>query len=414
MKILFLSQIVPYPPHGGVLQRGYNIIKEINKYFDIHLLAFVHPDVLTSKSLIEESRRELSEFCDDIEYFELWPKKTKFHKYLAILFGLFTREPFSVLAHRSMSFQKRISEILSTGKIDMVHCDTIGLAQWYHNGISCPAILTHHNIESQLIHRRAQVEKNPLSKFYLNVQKKRLERYEVIQSTRFSCNIMMSELDSIALKKKAPTANTYIIPNGVDPEYYHPRPGFETEALIYTGSMNMYANKDAVLYFLQEIWPLLKSKKPECIFYVIGENPPKELTELSQKDSSVITTGFVEDVRPYVAKASVYIVPLRIGGGTRLKVVDAMAQGKAIVSTTIGCEGIPVNPGGDIIIADSPSLFADEVVNLLNDENRRKELGTAARNMVKVKYSWEVIGKEIEMLYEKLILDKCKEIDRNG
>jgi glycosyltransferase involved in cell wall biosynthesis len=406
MKILFLSQIVPYPPHGGVLQRGYNVIRQMSKYYDIHLLAFVHPDILTSTSLIEESRRELSRFCTDIEYFDLWPKKSIVHKYSAILLGLFTQYPFSVLAHRSTSFQKRIHDILATGEIDLVHFDTIGLARFYYDEMPCPAVLTHHNIESQLMGRRAWVEKNSLTRFYLHLQAKRLEQYEIQQGPKFSCNIMMSEHDEAILEKKAPGAVTSIIPNGVDTEYFIPRPGYETKALIYTGGMNMFANKDAVLYFLDEIWPLVKAKCHECVFYAVGQDPPQEILQIAGKDPSVVVTGYVDDVRPYVAKSAVYIVPLRVGGGTRLKVVDAMAQGKAIVSTSIGCEGISVTPGKNIIIADSPELFAQEIITLLKDRDKREKIGTAAREMVEKDYSWDVIGEKMEKLYNTLIRDE--------
>lgn len=406
MKILFLSQIVPYPPHGGVLQRGYNILREISKNFEVHLLAFLHPDILPSQALVEESRQELGKFCTNIEYFQLWPKKSLFHKYFAFYFGLFSKKPFSVLAHRSKLFQWRLAEILATGEINIIHFDTIALAQYYNKKMSCPAVITHHNIESHLMARRAKVEKNVLNKLYLHLQAKRLEQYEIIQSPKFDVNIMMSEIDAEALKQQAPLVITSVIPNGVDTKYFHPRPGHETPAVIYTGGMNMYANKDAVLYFLEKIWPLVKLKRPDATFFAVGQDPPTEIKNISLKDQSIQVTGYVDDIRPYVAKSSVYIVPLRVGGGTRLKVLDAMAQGKAIVSTSIGCEGIETVSGKNIIIADDPPVFAQEIIALFDDQYKRKKLGMAARKMVESKYSWDVIGKQLEDLYKKMISGK--------
>jgi glycosyltransferase involved in cell wall biosynthesis len=403
MKVLFLSQIVPYPPHGGVLQRGYNIIRQMSRFYDIHLLAFIHPDILGSTVMIEESRKELSKFCQDIEYFQLWPKQSVFHKYFAFLFGFFTKYPFSVVAHRSKHFQNRLAEIIANRSVDLVHYDTIGLAQFLGNTITCPTVLVHHNIESQLMARRASVESNLLAKLYLNLQAKRLDNYEAQVSPLFSCNIMMSESDEKNLQGKAPGVVTSVLPNGVDTEYFKPRLGSETTALIYTGGMNMFANKNAVLYFLTEIWPKIKSQHQDCVFYAIGQDPPVELDQIARNDPSVIVTGYVDDVRPYIARAAVYVVPLRVGGGTRLKVVDAMAQGKAIVSTSLGCEGITVSPGKNIIFADTPDLFAREVNILLQDESKRQEIGKAARNMVKKSYSWDMIGDKMEKLYNRLV-----------
>lgn len=209
----------------------------------------------------------------------------------------------------------------------------------------------------------------------------------------------MSENDSDLLRKISPAVNTAVVPNGVDTDYFFPQTGGETEALIYTGGMNMYANKDAVLFFLAKIWPRIKAEKPNCIFYAVGQDPPVELRKIAAADSSVKVMGYVDDVRPLVAKSSVYVVPLRVGGGTRLKIVDAMAQGKAIVSTSIGCEGLAVHPGEDIITADEPQEFAREVVTLLNNPAKCQTIGDAARRMVVAKYSWDVIGQGLEKLY---------------
>lgn len=408
MKILFLSQIVPYPPHGGVLQRGYNILREIGKNFEVHLLAFLHPDILPSQALIEESRQELGKFCTNIEYFHLWPKKSLFHKYFAFCLGLFSKKPFSVLAHRSKLFQQRLAEILATGEIHIIHFDTIALAQYYNKKMSCPAVMTHHNIESRLMARRSKVEKNTLNKLYLHLQAKRLEQYEMTQSPKFDVNIMMSEIDAGALKQQVPSVITSVIPNGVDTKYFHPRPGHETPAVIYTGGMNMYANKDAVLYFLEKIWPLVKLKRPDATFFAVGQDPPTEIKNISLKDQSIQVTGYVDDIRPYVSKSAVYIVPLRVGGGTRLKVLDAMAMGKAIVSTSIGCEGIEITPGKNILLGDDPVMFAEKTIHLLQNSEKREYFGKAARKLVEEKYSWEIIGKKLQESYKKVVNMKRK------
>ena len=403
MNILFLSPIVPYPPHGGVLQRNYNIIRQMSKHFNVYLMAFIHPDILTTQSSIKKSYLELKKICSEVEYFGLWPKKSPLHKLTAFSLGLFYPKPFSVFAYRSPIFRKRMDFIIAQNHIDAVHFDTIGLASYRDTVLNKPSILVHHNIESMLMHRRAGVEKNVLKNFYLRLQAKRLGKYEQRQSIKFNYNIMMSENDAILLKASAPQSQTYIIPNGVDTDYYRPSPGNEQEALVYTGGLNMFANKDAVIFFLKRIWPTIKAKKPTCRFFIIGQDPPPELNELESKDSSIIVTGYVDDVRPYVSSASVYIVPLRVGGGTRLKVLDGLAQGKAIVSTSIGCEGIEVTHGENIVIADDPGEFAHRVIDLLENKKDRSRLGKAGRQFVKDNYSWGTIGIDIKNFYQTLV-----------
>lgn len=403
MNILFLSQIVPYPPHGGVLQRGYNIIREIARYNNIHLLAFIHPEVLKTRQEIEEAKQELGRFCDRVEFFPLWVKESRMNKYAGLLSGLFSSKPFSVIAHRSRRMEQRMGMLLNAEYFDLVHYDTLALARFNSNRITIPKVVTHHNIESSLMQRRAQVEKNALARFYLSRQAKRLRDYEKTQTGSFAANIVMSEKDGEELRTINPHVNIQVVPNGVDTSYFTPGCGQEIASLIYTGGMNMFANRDAVVYFLEKIWPQIKGRVPNVQFCAIGQDPPEELINISKQDTNVIVTGYVDDVRPYVAGASVYVVPLRVGGGTRLKILDAMAMGKAIVSTSIGCEGLEVTKDKNILICDDPSDFAKKTADLLNDRKKREELGKAARSLVESKYSWETIGKKLQQTYKQAI-----------
>ncbi len=403
MKILFLSQIVPYPPHGGVFQRGYNLIREIRKYDKIHLMAFIHPDILSEDKMVRESREVLGNFCEQIEYFDLWPKKSRYYFYKTITLSLFNQNPFSVLAHRSQQFKQRVREIITSDKIDIVHADTIALAQFVDGVRNVPKVLTHHNIESQLMERRAEVEKSPLTRIYLSQQAKKLRSYEIAESPKFNTNIMMSQIDAQRLRQMVPGIKTSVVVNGVDTEYFSPKSGHESPALIYIGGMNIFANKDAILYFLKEIWPLVKTRMPKVRFFAVGKNPPSQLLEMSNKDPQIQVAGYVDDVRPFLAKASVFIVPLRIGGGTRLKILDAMAMGKAVVSTSIGCEGIDVTPDKNILIADEPAVFAEKTLDLLNNPQKRAELGRAGRQLVESTYSWGIIGHKLHGIYEEVL-----------
>ena len=403
LRVLFLSQIVPYPPHGGVLQRGYNIIKELAQKNDITLLAFIHPEMLPSPALVDESRSRLRSLGVVTEYFTLWPKKSSWHKLAAYTAGFFYPKPFSTLAHRSSRLGKRIQALVASQQIDLVHFDTIGLAPYLRLVRGLPTVLTHHNIESALMARRAQAEKTLLGKLYVSLQAKRLRDYEKRLSPRFDRNVLVSNQDEKGLLALAPSAATVVVPNGVDIGYFTVRKEPQDQAVIYTGGMNMFANRDAVLHFIDSIWPLVRQKVPDAVFHVIGQDPPPELLILAKRDSSIRVHGYVDDVRPFVARAAVYVVPIRVGGGTRLKVLDAMAQGKAIVSTSVGCEGIEVTQGQHIFIEDDEQLFADRVVTLLGNQDLRDELGRRARKAAEDAYSWNSICSILQDTYQALV-----------
>ncbi|MET0109305.1 MAG: glycosyltransferase family 4 protein [Candidatus Thiodiazotropha sp.] len=403
MKILFLSQIIPYPPHGGVLQRGYNIIREIGKDNDVYLLAFHHPDTIASQSLLDESMVELKKICTEVHYFKLWPKQSKIHKISAFFLGFFYPLPFSVLAHKSSGFRDKMLDIIENNNIDIVHIDTVGLSKYRELVQDIPCIVTHHNIESSLMARRSKVESNWFTRYYVAKQSEKLRKYEAQESNKYPVNIMMSNTDAKELIEMSPGAKTAIVPNGVDINYFEDRKEPEEQAIIYTGGMNMFANKDAVMYLISDIWPLVKVKIPDIKFYIIGQDPPKELTNIASDDNAIKVLGYVDDIRPFVAKSAIYVVPLRVGGGTRLKVLDALAQGKAIVSTSIGSEGIEVTDRTNIYLEDTSEGFASSIIQLINDDAKRKELGRQARKLAEEKYAWPSIAEGLIDVYKNII-----------
>lgn len=403
MKVLFLSQIVPYPPHGGVLQRGYNILRELGRGATVHLLAFVHPDVLPTESAVEESRRALQAFCERVEYFPLWAKASARNRAAAVAASACSNKPFSVIAHHSQAFRQGVARACETVPFDIVHVDTIALSQFIHPRPALPAVLTHHNVESMLMERRAQVESRRLIGCYFRRESVKLRSYEETVCPQFDMNIVMSPQDGDALTARMPELRTAVVPNGVDVDYFTPDPTQETPALIYAGGMNMFANRDAVMHFLRDIWPAIRRESPQARFFAVGQQPPPELLALAARDPHIVVTGYVEDVRPLVRQAAVYVVPLRVGGGTRLKVLDAMAAGKAIVSTSIGCEGIDVCPGRHLEIADTPATFVAKTVQLMRDRAARLTLGRAARELVEQRYAWPVVGNQLLDAYQGAI-----------
>jgi glycosyltransferase involved in cell wall biosynthesis len=378
----------------------------------VFLLAYVHPDAFNKKDDLAESKRVLGGFCREIHYFPLWPKLSQFHKLTAYMAAMVYPRPFSVLAHKSAAIEERLQKVVALNKPDLIHIDTIALAPLLHICSNTAAVMTHQNIESRLMYRRARFERSFLSRWFVTRQARLLAAYEKHQSLKVDLNVMVSTQDARALEEMVPGARTLVVENGVDTQYFRPRPGEEGPAVIYTGGMNMFANRDAVIWFLREIWPLLKKRKPGLRFFAVGQSPSKEIRELAAADDSIELPGFVDDIRPWVARAAVYIVPLRVGGGTRLKIVDAMAQGKAIVSTSLGCEGIRVTDGNNILIADEPDAFACKVAMLLDDSALRQMLGQAARRLAEQKYSWPHLGEKLISGYQRILNERG--LNNNG
>jgi len=415
MRILYVTQIVPYPPHGGVLQRGYNLLRELSRAHEIQLLAFHHPDELPPGPPAEDARTQLSQFCARVDFVPLWPKTSRMHKALAIALAAPYPRPFSVLAHRSRQAAAIIRSAIALAEPpDIVHLDTMALAPYRRFCGSVPTVLTHHNVESQLMERRAEIESSTPARIYAALQAKRLRDYETTVCRRFPLNIVVSDADAEILSGISPGIRTVVIPNGVDVDYFRPRVDEETEAVIHAGGMQMFANRDAVDWFLDQMWPRIKAAVPGVRFIGVGSRPSARLLDAATTDPQVEAPGFVPDVRPWVAQSSVFIVPLRVGGGTRLKMVDAMAQGKAIVATRIGAEGIRGEDGRHFVLADEPESFADEVIRLLKDKEARQELGEAARARVEAEYGWPLLASRLAESYASVIEAHPRQLRRPG
>jgi len=392
LKILFLSQIVPYPPQGGVLQRIYNILKELGKETDIYLLAFNHADVLDSEEKIKEAKKSLLKFCKFVEIYPLEVKESKFKFYFALLRSFFSLKPFSVIAHNSQLFRQSFKKLENQYYFDIVHYDTIALAQYETQNKTVIKSITHHNVESDLIMRRSKAAKNPLKKLFLYLNGLKLAKCEKKVIGQFNGNITCSDIDKDKLLSINSKAKIYVIPNGVDCSYFVPNSDKEKNGtIIHVGALQS-SNLDGINYFLNHIWHLIKKRRKDAKLMLVGGSVPNSIRKLGETADDIQVTGYVPDVRPYVWNAAVFIVPLRIGGGTRLKILDALSMEKAVVSTTIGAEGIEVTHGENIMIADRPKEFAEYVVKLIENPTERKKIGINGRKLTQKNYDWSLIG----------------------
>jgi len=404
-RILLLTPQFPYPPHQGTTLRNYNLIAGLARRHEVHLLCFGEP--------AEADRVPIDDLCRGVQV--IHPPQRSMGQRLKGL--VFSRLPDMAQRLPSASFQAALATTLDREDPDIVEVEAIELAQYLfqaagHRGGSKRPLLVFddHNAEYVLQQRAFDTDvrqpKRWIGAVYSFIQWQRLRAYE-----RHACRIAdrvvaCSEADAQALRLLVPGLEPAIVPNGVDMDYYTApvMPLAADEApgahdLVFTAKMDFRPNVDAVLWFVQEVLPLIRRESPETRFWAVGKDPHPRLAVLAG-DPGIRLTGWVEDVRPYIAAAAVYLVPLRIGGGTRLKVLEAMAMGKAIVSTTLGCEGFDLVPGQELVTADTPATFASAVVTLLRDPEGRARLGAAGRRFAGARYDWRSIVPRLEQVYE--------------
>ena len=264
-----------------------------------------------------------------------------------------------------------------------------------------PIVAGHHNVESALLRRRAENESSVMRRRYLELQAGLTENEERRWCPRAAVNLAVSDADKADFERLVPGARFEVIPNGVDVDVFVPSTGDAKEGIVFVGGMSWFPNADALEYFDEEILPLLRARDEHVKVTWVGRAKPDVIERYAQR--GVQLTGHVDDIRPYVGAAACYVVPLRIGGGTRLKILDAWAMGKAVVSTSVGCEGLDAVDGQNILIRDDPAAFAAAVSMVLRDSGLRASLEKNARAVAEQKYSWNVIGEKMRKVYGEVL-----------
>jgi glycosyltransferase involved in cell wall biosynthesis len=398
MKLIWFSHIVPFPPRGGNLQRSFNLLREASRSYEIHLMALN----LQGEPLdrIRGYEAELRQYCEDVEICELpfpWGGPRWWAE--AMCSPLF-RAPFSCRALFSGAILARWKELLGSHPGALLHFDSIDLALYADSAKAFRKVLNHHNCESAMTQRQAANEKNPVRKKYLQLQARKLAQWEQSLCASFEVNTVVSELDSQLLQQIQPKGHYHVVENGVDIHHFTPvTTEAEAHSVIFTGWLGWRPNISAMGFLVEKVWPQVKRSFPDARLYLAGKNPPEHVLRWPEKDSSIVVVPDPEDMRPWLARAAVCVCPILEGGGTRLKILDAMAMGKPVVSSTIGCEGLSVTHGENILVADTPQDFAGRLVELFEDENLCRRLGAAGRSLVEREYCWERIGQQLNQAY---------------
>jgi sugar transferase (PEP-CTERM/EpsH1 system associated) len=388
LRILFVVPDLPYPLTWGFGIRVYQLMSRLAERHDISLLAHARPGEA-------DKVRALQQVCSAV--YTVPMPRPRGGKRLAQALASVSPHSYQGSWLRSPHMRRAIRELTSRQQWDLLQVESSKLCP-LDVPRAIPLLLDEHNVEYELLYRTFREERSAFRRAFAWLEYQKFRREEQRSWQWVDGCILTSDREASILRQHSPRTPAVVVPNGVDLDYFRPSSAaLVPDHLVFTGLLSYRPNADAVIWFVNEILPLIRRVRPAVVFTVAGASAPPEVLRLA--GANVAITGRVPDVRPYVLPASVAVVPLRMGSGTRLKVLEGLAMGKAVVSTSVGCEGIAVRDGEHLLVADQPEQFARRVLELLDDPRRRSILGTAGRALVERDYSWESVSERLERFY---------------
>jgi polysaccharide biosynthesis protein PslH len=395
MKILWVTSNFLHPTNKGGLIRTLEMMRQMSRRHEIHFVALEDPR-------FPEGPRRAPEYSARAYPFRHQPtEKQSARFFLEIAGSLFDRLPLSITRYNVPGLGAFLEELMDREKFDQAVCDFLTPAVYFPRIEN--AVLFQHNVETMIWRRRAQHAGNPVLRRYYQGQADRMFRFEGDICRKARHIVAVSEQDAGTMRELFGATRVSAIPTGVDvdtlarPDPAPPR----TSDLVFVGSMDWLPNVDGIEWFIREVLPLVARERPDCSLAVVGRNPPASLEALAAQNPRIQVTGTVPDIRPYLWGAAISIVPLRIGGGTRLKIYEAMAGSIPVVSTTVGAEGLSVHPPEDCRIADTAEEFAAHCLELLGGEALRREMAGRARDLVCARFSWDQVARGFERILEE-------------
>jgi sugar transferase (PEP-CTERM/EpsH1 system associated) len=406
MRILWLKSDLLLPLDKGGKLRTWHLMRHLAERHDITYMAFAEPG---QPAADVEGMHAVASRVETITRADAPKGSLRFYADAAA--HLLDPLPYAVGKYRSAAFRRRLNALLEQESFAVIVCDFLFPAVNLPKRLPCPAVIFTHNVESEIWRRHAETKPGVVGRLLYGVQYRRMLQYEGQTLRRFDGVLAVSDADRETFARLYPGAiaePVHVVPTGVDTAYFTPsRATPDAPTIVFTGSMDWLPNEDAMLYFCDRVLPLIRADVPEVQLSIVGRAPTSAVRKLAD-DPAVHVTGRVDDVRPYVREAAAYIVPLRIGGGTRLKIFEAMAMGKAVVSTSIGAEGLPVRHGEHVLLADEPASFARAVIGVMRDRGRRERLGSAARALVVERYDWSAVAGSLEDALKRTVLGRAQ------
>jgi glycosyltransferase involved in cell wall biosynthesis len=394
MKILWVNSNFMHPTNKGGSIRTLEMLRHLHARHDIHYAAIEQPQYPEGPARAHEySSRSYS-------VRERIPERGSLAFATQVVRGLVSPLPVAMKRFESRTLGRTLREIMARERFDRVVCDHLTPASYLPRLED--AFLFQHNVETVIWRRHVQHASDPLRRAYFSIQARKMYRFErqVCRTVRHI--VAVSRVDAANMREFFGVDGISEIPTGVNIEYHDPPPDVKPFAdLAFVGSMDWLANIDGVTWFVDEVLPLIRRRRPDCTFAVIGRSPSPAIQALATKDPRIFVTGTVPDIRPYLWGSSISIVPLRIGGGTRLKIYESMAARVPVVSTRIGAEGLELHPPDTGRLADTAADFADACVELLDDRTERDRIADCAWRMVYARFSWREVARRFEEILEQ-------------
>lgn len=402
-RLLFLCQTLPYPPDGGVHIRGFHLLRLLSRRYEVSAVCFYRRATRTTPAAVQAAADGLRRHVE-LASLDVYPIPQEYSR-LRLLWdhgrSVLRRRAYTLFAYQSDAFRSRLLEILAEHRFDVIHIDSLDLADYVKDlPHSVAVVCDHHNVESALLERRAHQEPNMLKRRYFALQARLTRREESRWCGNVDLNLTVSTQDRNLLQEHAPQASVVVVPNGVDTTTFEPSYDGE-DGIVFVGGYTWFPNKDGMRFFSERVLPRIREHRPNTSVRWVGR-APEAVVETYRLRYGVELTGYVDDIQPHVRGAACFVVPLLVGGGTRLKILDAWAMGKAVVSTSRGCEGLMARDGDNILIRDSADAFADAVLDVLSDADLRVRLGRGGRTSAETEYDWRKIGDEMLSAYEAL------------
>jgi glycosyltransferase involved in cell wall biosynthesis len=394
MKVLWVNSNFMHPTTKGGQIRTLEMLLHLHRWHEIHYVARENP------AQPEGPARAPEYSFKAYPVRHLVPDKSSPAFWGELAAGLFSSTPVAVRRFHPPGMRPFLEKLMARERFDCAVVDHLAPTA-YFPGLE-HAVFFQHNVETVIWRRHVAHAPSPLHRWYFNLQAGRMYEFERRVSQAAGHIVAVSATDASEMRKLFGVTRVSEIPTGVNIEYFQPPPERSAEGadLVFVGSMDWLPNVDGMLYFAREVLPLIRRRRPDCSLAIVGRTPPPKILELAGRDPRIRVTGTVPDIRPYLWNSAVSIVPLRIGGGTRLKIYEAMAARIPVVSTTVGAEGLSVHAPEDILLADTPQDFADRCLELLADPSARCRVATAAWEMVNANFSWEHVAR----CFEKVLL----------
>ena len=387
MQILWIKTELLHPVDKGGRIRTYQMLRSLSRRHHVTYLCL--DDGLAAPDALERAR----EYAQEVVVVPFRPQAKRSVGFLVdLLRNLFSPLPYAIARYRTPELRQRVQQL--AGAADLIVCDFLTPSLNVPDGLPPPAVLFEHNVEAMIWQRYVSVSRSAVRRAYMRVQWQRMLRHEARECRRFARVIAVSPIDAELIRREYAVASVGHVPTGVDVEYFsasRPRPPQSCE-LVFIGSMDWMPNEDAIRWFTTDVFGRLQERIPGARLLVVGRSPSPRMRALAARNAAIEVTGTVEDVRPYLERAAICVVPLRIGGGTRLKIYEAMAMGVPVVSTTVGAEGLPLRHDEHLLIADAADEQVVAICALLTDRARAGRLAAAARRYVQEQCSWDAVA----------------------